>query len=208
MNRKTTKYLIILIAILSLIFITAKMIQNTTSEDDSAAVETSSADSSHNDVRDIQNTGETEPKESVIYSLPDDVFNLPVEQIPYYSAGDIMFLQQSIFDSFSNGHQPWLGSPVSVVQVRCKNLIGDSSVYGDLMNSLSSEKTHEYPLIDTADQYQLSDGLDIKLIQSTKGVYVVQMTVPNLGNYKITLESPLGDGILYIRKIIFSPNIK
>ncbi|MFT4146558.1 MAG: hypothetical protein QM644_19115 [Mobilitalea sp.] len=146
-----------------------------------------------------------EYKDIVIYSLPDDIFNLPVDQIPYYSAGDITFLPQSLFDSFSNGHQPWLGNYISVVKVQCKNLIGDSIIYDALINSLSSATTNEYPVIDTAEQFQLSNGLYIKLIQETDGIYVVQMTVPDLGDYKVTLESPLNDGILYIRKITFCP---
>lgn len=135
-------------------------------------METSFVDSTHNIEKDVQDTGQTN---IVIYSLPDDVFNLPVEQIPYYSAGDIKFLPQSLFDSFSNGHQPWLGNYISVVQVQCKNLIGDRSIYEDLINSLSPGTTNEYPVIDTAEQFQLSNGLDIKLIQETDGVYVVQM---------------------------------
>ncbi len=145
-------------------------------------------------------------KDIIIYSVSDDVFHLPVEQIPYYSVGNITFLPQSQFDSFSNGHQPWLGNPISVVQVQCKNLIGEGAIYDALINSLSSAQTNEYPVIDTAEQYQLSNGLDIKLMQETDGVSVVQMTVPNLGNYTITLESPLNDGILYIRKITFLPS--
>lgn len=145
-----------------------------------------------------------ECKDIIIYSLPDDVFNLPVEQIPYYSDGDIKFLPKSLFDSFSNGHQPWLGNPISVVQAQCKNLIGEGTIYEGLINSLSSGITNEYPLIDTTGQFQLSNGLDIKLISDTDGVAVVQMTVPDLGNYKITLESPFHDGILYVRKIVFA----
>ncbi len=204
MNIKTTKYLFIFFAILLLILTVASVLYNTTSVN-SSALETSLIDSSHNIAKDVQDAGQND---ILIYSLPDDVFHLPVEQIPYYSAGDIKFLPQSLFASFSNGHQPWLGNYISVVQVQCKNLIRGGTIFGHLIHSLFPETTNDNPVIDTAEQFQLSNGLDIKLIQETDGVFVVQMTVPNLGKYKITLESPINNGILYIRKIVFYPDTK
>ena len=131
----------------------------------------------------------------VLFSLPDRYFDLPLTEIPYYSNGVIEFKEEYIFSQFNEGHQPWLSNAVDVVTVMCSNLIGQ-----EISNNYSNVEIH------TANQLKTKDGVDISITDKTGGTTEVELTVPGKGKYDISLESPEGTAILYIREILFHPD--
>lgn len=134
----------------------------------------------------------------LIYSLPDSAFGLPLSQIPYYQRGRIQYMPEYVFEQFKKGHQPWLAGAVDVVSVMCSNLTGlDSIVMPD-----------ENIEIHTAKELKTKNGVDIKVVVETGKNIEVEMTVPGLGTYEITLEPPEGTAILFVRKIVFYPALQ
>jgi hypothetical protein len=137
----------------------------------------------------------------VLYSLADDYFNLPLTQIPYYQKGSIQYLPNYVFVQYKEGHQPWLSGAVDVVTVNCSNLIGSDTIVRQILNGENVE-------LHTAKELKTKNGIDIKVIDETGKQNKVEMTVPGLGRYDITLVSPASTAILYVRKIIYSPDIQ
>ncbi len=130
----------------------------------------------------------------VFYSLSDSELKLPFSQIPYYQSGRISYMPEYVFKQFDEGHQPWLSGAVDVVSVMCSNLAGVESIVSD-----------ENVEIHTAKELKTKSGVDIRLLEETGKTSRVEMTVPGLGAYDVTLESPDGTAILFIREIVFRP---
>jgi hypothetical protein len=123
----------------------------------------------------------------VIYSLDDEIFNRPFDEIPYYRNGAIIYLPQEVKDQYEEGHQPWLGTGIDVVTTATSNLSGQEKPYLDLSYEGDIRKT--------------GSGIVIKSVTNR----LVELHVPHVGRYRIELRSPPGTTILFIRKIEWFP---
>ena len=128
-----------------------------------------------------------------IYSVPDETFERPLTQIPYYQCGEVLFKENSFFEQWQEGHQPWLAGAVDVVKVMCSNLIGS-----DAQKAFDNENIE----LHTSKELRTKSGIVIKVIDETEKKIKVEFVVPAFGKYGITLESPETTGVLFIREII------
>lgn len=133
----------------------------------------------------------------LLYSVPEETFMRPLTEIPYYQRGEILFMEDSFFEQWQEGHQPWLASAVDVVIAMCSNLIGS-----DAKEAFDNENIE----LHTAGELRTKSGIIIKVIDEIEKKVKVEFIVPTLGKYEITLESPDTTGILFIREIIFHTN--
>lgn len=126
----------------------------------------------------------------VIYTLPDEDFDLTRTSIPYYRNGQITFLDEAIFTQFEEGHQPWLGTGIDVVTAGTSNLTGEEFPFKD--SKLSYVES---------DERTTTSGIIIKQIRNE----FIQLIVPQIGTYEIELRSPADTSILFISKITLIP---
>ncbi|MDQ0090354.1 hypothetical protein J2T12_003777 [Paenibacillus anaericanus] len=122
----------------------------------------------------------------IIYTLSDEVFDLPRTSIPYYRNGEITFLDEVIFTQFEEGHQPWLGTGIDAVTAAASNLTGEEFPFKD--SKLSYVQS---------DERTTTSGIIIKQIKND----FIQLIVPQIGTYEIELRSPADTSILFISKI-------
>jgi len=141
----------------------------------------------------LENEKSSENVGILIYSLPDEIFARPLTEIPYYQQGEVLFKEDSFFEQWQEGHQPWLAGAVDVVTVMCSNLIGL-----DAQGAFDNENI----ALHTAEELRTKNGIEIKVIEKIEEKFKVELIVPNLGKYEITLESPDKTGVLFIREII------
>ncbi len=80
----------------------------------------------------------------------------------------------------------------------CTNLIGS-----DAKEVFDNENIE----LHTAEELRTKNGIVIKIIDETEKKVKVELIVPALGKYEITLESPDTTGVLFIREIIFYTKI-
>lgn len=146
----------------------------------------------------LENDNDSETVGILLYSVPDEAFERPLTEIPYYQRGEILFKEDSFFEQWQEGHQPWLAGAVDVVTVMCTNLIGSDS-----KEAFDNENIE----LHTAEELRTKNGIVIKIIDETEKKVKVELIVPALGKYEITLESPDTTGVLFIREIIFYTKI-
>lgn len=132
-----------------------------------------------------------------LYAIPYEISTMPLTEIPYYQRGEVMFKDETFFEQWKDGHQPWLANAVDVVTVMGSNLIGS-----DVQKTLDNKNIE----LHTAEELRTKDGIIIKVIDKVDNMQKVELTVPSLGKYHITLESTDTSGILFIKEIIFYPN--
>lgn len=134
-----------------------------------------------------------------LYHMPYDYSNSPLTGIPYYQKGEMVFKEESFFRQWEEGHQPWLSNAVDVVTVMCSNLIGSDSDVQKIFDNKNIE-------LHTAEELRTKNGIIIKVIDKIDNEVKVELIIPSLGRYEITLESPDTIGVLFIKQIIFYPN--
>ena len=132
-----------------------------------------------------------------LYSVPDSTFSLPLTEIPYYQRGEAVYKDEFFFEQWNKGHQPWLGNAIDVVTVMCPNLID-----GDIQKIFSNENIE----LHTAEALRTKNGIEIKIIDKTDNNIRVELKVPGLGRYEVSLVSPETTGILFIKEIVFYPD--
>lgn len=132
-----------------------------------------------------------------LYSVPDSTFSLPLTEIPYYQRGEAVYKDEFFFEQWNKGHQPWLGNAIDVVTVMCPNLID-----GDIKKIFSNENIE----LHTAEALRTKNGIEIKIIDKTDNNIRVELKVPGLGRYEVSLVSPETTGILFIKEIVFYPD--
>lgn len=134
-----------------------------------------------------------------LYHMPYDYSNSPLTGIPYYQKGEMVFKEESFFRQWEEGHQPWLSNAVDVVTVMCSNLIGSDSDVQKIFDNKNIE-------LHTAEELRTKNGIIIKVIDKIDNEVKVELIIPSLGRYEITLESPDTIGVLFIKQIIFYLN--
>lgn len=145
----------------------------------------------------VFNEAEIDDNSVVLFSLSDDYFNRPLTEIPYYEQGNIKYMPEYVFEQHREGHQPWLSGAVDMVTAMCSNLIGQ-----DIPNNYDTVEVH------TARELKTRDGVHIQVVDESGQKTETELTVPGAGKYDITLESPENTEILFIRKIVFHPDVQ
>lgn len=79
----------------------------------------------------------------------------------------------------------------------CPNLID-----GDIQKIFSNENIE----LHTAEALRTKNGIEIKTIDKTDNNIRVELKVPGLGRYEVSLVSPETTGILFIKEIVFYPD--
>ncbi|AOY75804.1 hypothetical protein BJL90_07760 [Clostridium formicaceticum] len=131
-----------------------------------------------------------------VYHLADSFFELSPTQIPYYERGRIVYVEDDVFKQHEEGHQPWLSNPIDVVTVNCSNLIAQNAM-------ILNEHVHY-----SKEELKTKNGISIKLLEEKEEIAEVEMIVPGLGKYHITLRSPKGTMIYFISRIQFHMSTK
>lgn len=130
----------------------------------------------------------------LIYSISDEVFNLPKTEIPYYFRGTITFESEQAFKQVAEGHQPWKADPLMTVLIPCSNLV-PKSLTTDLTEGSEADGI-----------FTNKDGVIVKKVSpNEQPVKTMEMSVPHLGKYDITVKTPKGTEIFFVTKIIFTP---
>jgi hypothetical protein len=127
----------------------------------------------------------------VLYALDANQLTKPLTEIPYYRQGKSEPLPDTVFKQFSEGHQPWLSDPVTVALVSCSNLISSEAV-ATLQNkaTIGGKKI----VID-------ADRIITEVHTEDKDIKVV-MSKPGGITYDITMYTPQGTGVLFVKQII------
>jgi hypothetical protein len=128
----------------------------------------------------------------VLYSLTDKAFELPRTEIPYYSNGEIIYLEDYVFKQHDEGHQPWLANGIDVVTTGSLKLTGEDKPFE------MAEMLYRGKMLKT------KSGIVLRQITNEN----IEMTVPGIGKYKFYLAAPKGTSILFIRKIMLYPEAR
>lgn len=129
-----------------------------------------------------------------VYSLPDSTFDKPLTEIPFYSNGNILFLSQSAFDSFDEGHQPWHSNPLMTVAACCPNLY---------LAGRNEEEAADYfnDAVEDENQMIFKDGTSIKEIFKNEELCEVELSVNHADTFTILLKNPQSSGYYFIQRI-------
>lgn len=120
----------------------------------------------------------------VLFELTDEDLSKPETEIPYYSFGNIGYVNQEEIQGFAEGHYPWRGDSVQAAEILTQNLIPEG---------VSSEQVN-YSVVRVENKLQ------------TDELTVVDMTVPDLGTFTIHLQYPKENGVFsFITKIVWQP---
>jgi hypothetical protein len=139
---------------------------------------------------------DTPYEDILIYSLSDDTFfDRPRTEVPEYS-GELEFNTEEFFQSHREGHQPWRGHALKIVEVLCWNLLGDR------VQPLCSYEGY----IETIDRVERKSGLVIQTIKQETYIGTVEMTVPSLGKYLFEVGGRDDMPVVYVRTITFTPD--
>jgi hypothetical protein len=137
--------------------------------------------------------------EMLLYSIDDEMFQLPRADVPYYEAGEVVFKTEAFFQQAEQDDQAWRSDPLWVTFNLCRNLLGNQQ---DIL--CADETVSEGELTTKA-------GLTIRVTPPIDGAsehsYTAEMTAPGLGQYRITMDYMAGTSVLYIRRIGFVPGI-
>ncbi|TVY01324.1 hypothetical protein [Cohnella terricola] len=131
-------------------------------------------------------------KPIVLYFLSDEILKRPRTKIPNYRNGEIQFREDSVFQSFNEGHHPWMANGIDVVTASSVNLTGENDPFG------GADYLYRGKMIRT------KSGIVVRQITNVN----IEMTVPGIGKYKFYLASPKGTSVLFIRKIMLYPELR
>jgi len=108
-----------------------------------------------------------------------------VNEIPFYSAGEIEYLTEDTVKSFNEGHHPWLGHAETFISIKAANLVPDEYKDNDEIKS---------------------QFIKIKNLSDTTAMATI--TLGSSTFYEITIEfSEDTGGIFYITKIVLNTTI-
>ncbi|MNI29979.1 hypothetical protein D3C73_838080 [compost metagenome] len=123
-------------------------------------------------------------KALTIYSLPENILQNKITEIPYYAFGKISYITEKDIQSVNEGHSPWKTTPLLAAEILTTNLIPKNVD----KKQVSYVVTHE------------SNS------KKANEVTVVEMKVPGFGVYNITLRYPDKSPISFITQITFEPS--
>jgi hypothetical protein len=126
-----------------------------------------------------------------LYALDENQLTKSLTQIPYYRQGKSELVSETVFKQFKEGHQSWLSNPVTVALVNCSNLISSYEV--DVLQNKATIGEKKI-IID-------SDRIITEVSTEDKDVKVV-MSKPGGITYDITMYSPQGTEILFVKQIV------
>lgn len=119
----------------------------------------------------------------VLFELMDYDLSKPVTEIPYYAFGNIEYVTEEGIKSVAEGHSPWKGSSVQAAEILTQNLIPEG---------ISANQV-KYNVVRVENENQEGE------------LTVVDMIVPDLGTFTISLQYPGNAGISFITKIVWQP---
>jgi hypothetical protein len=127
----------------------------------------------------------------ILYALDETQLSKKLTQIPYYRQGKSEPLPETVLNQYQEGNPPGLNNPVNVALINCSNLIS-SDEWGVLQKKATiSEKK----IVIDSERIIAEDSSENTKVK-------VQMTKPGDITYDITMYSPQGTDVLFIKQII------
>lgn len=131
-----------------------------------------------------ETTGNSEiQKPLVIFRLSDSLLSRKATEIPYYAFGELTFITHNEIESVKEGHSPWKATPLMAAEILTANLIPAGINKSDVTYTIAEVSQEGTPNETT----------------------VVEMKVPDVGVYNITLKYAGNSVISFITQIDFTP---
>lgn len=137
----------------------------------------------------------------VLFELTEYDLVKPVTEIPYYAFGNIEYVTEEGIKSVAEGHSPWRGSPVYAAETLTQNLIPREIEVEPFSEILSQDKT----LIGLSKGQIQFKVVRVENENQADELTVVDMNVPDLGTFTISLQQLGNVGISFITQIVWQP---
>lgn len=119
----------------------------------------------------------------VLFSLAEEDLAKPINEVPYYSFGNIEAVTEELIQSVNEGHSPWRASPIDTAKTLTQNLIPK----GIPTNKVNVSVVR----VENKNEANEQTVVDIK--------------VPQLGTYTISLQYVGNRGVSFITEIVWQP---